>query len=78
MLFIAGVAFVVYWIVGVFWFKHRQGNRPTGYDNGPSYVADNVEMGGAHATANKWKSQWEMEQERKASGAPENAVNEDA
>merc|ERR1712228_1021081 len=53
----------LYWILGSVWYKRRQNNRPL-----PPHLMINkgdTEMQGTgqHATANKWKSAWELEQE---------------
>ncbi len=58
--------------MGGVWYKRRQDNRPL-----PPYLMNqdnndgDVEMGGTtgvqtHATANKWKSAWELKQKTKA------------
>eukprot|EP01084_Bolivina_argentea_P213050 361984_1 len=56
-----------YWLLGGVWAKKRQDNRP---DPSQLVKADSgMEMEKqAHATANKWKSAWEMEQEAAGGG----------
>merc|ERR1711920_979401 len=59
----------LYWILGSVWYKRRQDNRPLP----PHLMINNKETEmqgtGQHATANKWKSDWELEQEAKNAGA---------
>merc|ERR1712003_153241 len=58
----------LYWVLGSVWYKRRQNNRPL-----PPHLMINkeTEMQGTkqHATANKWKSDWELEQEAKKNNA---------
>merc|ERR1712003_586283 len=68
----------LYWVLGTVWYKRRQNNRPL-----PPHLMINkneTEMQGTtqHATANKWKSDWELEQEAKAAAAAGNAGGGDA
>eukprot|EP00485_Elphidium_margaritaceum_P016923 CAMPEP_0202726172 /NCGR_PEP_ID=MMETSP1385-20130828/184478_1 /ASSEMBLY_ACC=CAM_ASM_000861 /TAXON_ID=933848 /ORGANISM="Elphidium margaritaceum" /LENGTH=434 /DNA_ID=CAMNT_0049392385 /DNA_START=1948 /DNA_END=3249 /DNA_ORIENTATION=+ len=66
----------IYPIIGCVWYKRRQNNRPL-----PEHLrGNNVEMGGAakqHATADRWKSAWELEEEKKTMAQKgEHAVND--
>merc|ERR1712003_346362 len=65
VIIVAAIVCVLYWILGSVWYKRRQNNRPLP----PHLMIDKnkeTEMGTAqHATANKWKSDWELEQEAK-------------
>jgi len=75
ILSVSGVSFLVYWIFGCVWYVYRQKNRPVpahmlvGANGGTAVGQTSVEMnttGAAqHATSDRWKSAWEIEQEQK-------------
>ena len=78
-LIIFGVLCCGWWICGCVWYLWRQKNRPVpahmlvgtkGQTVGQTSVEMNNTTGAAtHATADRWKSAWELEQEQKAAQA---------
>jgi len=63
MLIVIVILIIVYWIVGAVWYKRRQNNRPLPPQRGVEMAEDGA-TGDTHATSNKWKSAWEVEQEQ--------------
>eukprot|EP01084_Bolivina_argentea_P287953 494157_1 len=72
ILLLVVICCILYWILGGAWYIRRQNNRPLPPSLMNQEHDDSVEMGTGiggvqtHTTSDKWKSQWELEQEAKA------------